>query len=306
MLRYLFKKFFIFLITLWVIITGSFFLMKVVPGNPFLGDRALTQAEMQNLLKQYNLDKPLYWQYGNYLWGLAHGDFGPSYKMRDFTVTELIKISAPVSIELTIMAIIVSVLLGIVIGTISALRQNTPIDYGLMSIAMLGIVLPSYALAPILALVFGIYLKILPIAGWAGFAPKILPVIALALPRISYIARLVRGSTLEILHTNYIRTAYAKGLSNKIIVMRHLLKPVLIPVVSYLGPTIATLMTGSVIIETIFDLPGLGRYVVQASLNRDYNVVLGIVIFYATLVLVLNFVSDILYSFLDPRIKLDK
>lgn len=304
MFRYIISKLVILIITLWVIITVAFFLMKVVPGNPFVGDRALSETELHNLMHNYNLDKPLLWQYGNYLYSIAHGDFGPSYKMRDFTVTELIKVSAPVSIELTLIAIIIAVFFGLVVGSFSALNQNTKIDYLLMTIAMIGIIFPSYAIAPILALVFGVYLKILPVAGWNGISSVILPVLALALPSIAYISRLVRGSMLEILNTNYVRTAYAKGLSNRKIITRHVLKPVLIPLVSYLGPTIAALMTGSVVVETIFDLPGLGRYVVQASLNRDYNVVLGIVIFYATLVLVLNFISDILYSLLDPRVKL--
>lgn len=304
MFRYIISKFIILVITLWVIITAAFFLMKVVPGNPFIGDRVLSQTELHNLMHKYNLDKPLLWQYGNYLLNISHGDFGASYKMRDFTVTELIKISAPVSIEITLMAIIIAVFLGLLVGSFSALNQNTKIDYVLMSIAMIGVMFPSYAIAPILALIFGVYLKILPVAGWNGLSSIILPIVALSLPSIAYISRLVRASMLEILNTNYIRTAHAKGLPNITIITRHVLKPVLIPLVSYLGPTIAGLMTGSVVIETIFDLPGLGRYVVQASLNRDYNVVLGIVIFYATLVLVLSFISDILYMVLDPRVKI--
>ncbi|MGV3278916.1 ABC transporter permease [Rickettsiales bacterium LUAb2] len=306
MLKYILEKILLFVITLWVVITVSFILMKVAPGNPFEGERALSPAMLQNIMHEYNLDKPILWQYSHYLLNVIHGDFGQSYKMRDFTVTQLITIAAPVSIEITLLSVIIALLIGIVAGSYAALKQNSSADHGIMSVSMIGIVLPNFALAPILTFIFGVYLGILPVAGWDGIATKILPIIALALPRISYIARLTRGSMLEVLSSNYIRTAYAKGLATKTIIFRHALKPALMPVISYLGPTIATLMTGSVVIETIFDLPGLGRYIVQASLNRDYNVVLGITVFYAFLVLVLNFVSDILYVALDPRIKVSK
>lgn len=306
MLRYIIKQTLIFLLTIWVVITISFILMKVAPGNPLEGEKALTPAILHNLMVKYHLDKSLWWQYWHYLWGLLHWDFGPSLKLKAFSVTQLISIAAPVSIELTILSVIFALILGIFAGSYSALHQNTKIDYTIMGISMTGIILPTFALAPILILIFAIHFSVLPSAGWDGISTKILPVIALALPRISYIARLTRGSMIEVLSSNYVRTAYAKGLPSNVVLFRHALKPALMPVVSYLGPTIATLMTGSVVIENIFDLPGLGRYVVQASLDRDYNVVLGITVLYAFLVLFLNLLSDILYAVLDPRIKAGK
>ena len=233
------------------------------------------------------------------------GDFGPSFKYRDFTVTELIAQGLPVSLRLGLSALIVAVLAGVTLGTLAALRQNSWLDHTVMSLAMTGIALPNFVVGPLLSLVFGVYLRLLPTGGWGGGAADhmVLPVIALALPYIAYIARLTRGSMIEVMRSNYIRTARAKGLPEWLVVRRHALKAGLLPVVSFLGPAAAGLITGSVVIETIFGLPGTGRYFVQGALNRDYTLVMGVVIFYASLIIVLNLIVDALYGLLDPRVR---
>jgi oligopeptide transport system permease protein len=296
----------VFVPTLFIIITVSFFLMRMAPGSPFDGERAISPEIRANLLKAYNLDKPLFEQYTSYLFNVIRGDFGPSLKIKDFTVTELIVKSAPTSLLLGFLAILLALILGVFLGAVSARHQNSKIDYGIMSFAMVGIVIPNYAIAPILTLIFGIYLAILPVGGWYGAAYMVLPTIALSLPYIAYIARITRGSMLDVLSTNFIRTAYAKGLPESKILFKHALKPAILPVVSYLGPAIAGVMTGSVVIESLFDIPGLGRYFIQGSLNRDYPLVMGLVIFYAFIIVTMNLIVDILYAYLDPKVKLDK
>ncbi|MCL2566734.1 MAG: oligopeptide ABC transporter permease OppB [Alphaproteobacteria bacterium] len=306
MVSYILKRLLIFVPTLFIIITASFFLMRMAPGSPFDGERAISEEIRANILKSYDLDKPMFQQYTNYLFNVIRGDFGPSLKIKDFTVSELIYKSAPTSLTLGFLAMFIAVLLGVFLGSISALHQNSKMDYSIMSFAMVGIVIPNYAIAPILTLIFGIYLAILPVGGWYGVSYMILPTIALSLPYIAYIARITRGSMLDVLSTNFIRTAYAKGLSERKILFKHALKPAILPVVSYLGPSIAGIMTGSVVIESIFDIPGLGRYFIQGSLNRDYPLVMGLVIFYAFIIITMNLIVDILYAYLDPKVKLDK
>jgi oligopeptide transport system permease protein len=291
--------------TLLVIITVAFFMMRIAPGGPFDRERALPAEIEKNVLAAYNLDQPLVLQYGDYLLGVVQGDFGPSFKYRDFTVAELLWTGFPASLKVGGLAIALAVLLGITLGTLAALRQNTGFDYAVMATAMTGITIPNFVMAPLLTLIFGVYLSWLPVAGWDGGAPRnlILPVIALALPQIAYIARLTRGSMIEVLHTNYVRTARAKGLRERIVVVRHALKGALLPVVSYLGPATAQVVTGSVVIETIFGIPGIGRYFVQGALNRDYTLVMGTVIVFAVLIILLNLVVDLLYGLLDPKVK---
>jgi oligopeptide transport system permease protein len=291
--------------TLLVIITVAFFMMRIAPGGPFDRERALPAEIEKNVLAAYNLDQPLLLQYGDYLLGVLQGDFGPSFKYRDFTVAELLLTGFPASLKVGGCAVLLAIVVGIGLGTIAALRQNTGLDHAVMATAMTGITIPNFVMAPLLTLVFGVYLSWLPVAGWNGGAPRnlILPVIALALPQIAYIARLTRGSMIEVLHANYIRTARAKGLRERLVVVRHALKGALLPVVSYLGPATAQLITGSVVIETIFGIPGIGRYFIQGALNRDYTLVMGTVIIYGVLIILLNLVVDLLYGLLDPKVK---
>ena len=293
--------------TLLIIITIAFFMMRLAPGGPFDRERQLPPEIEANILKAYNLDKPLHQQYLDYLKNIIRGDFGPSYKYLDFTVNDLIRAGFPVSLKIGLIAILLAVSIGVTAGTIAALKQNSTFDYMVMAGAMTGIVIPNFVMAPLLALVFGVYLSWLPVAGWGGGALQylILPVITLALPQVAYVARLTRGSMVETMHSNHIRTARAKGLREQIVVVRHALKGGLLPVVSYLGPATAAVITGSVVIESIFDVPGIGRYFVNGALNRDYPVVMGVVIFYAVLIICLNLIVDLIYGFLDPRVKVE-
>ncbi len=282
-------------------------MMKAAPGGPFDRERQLPPEIEANILRAYDLDKPVYEQYFIYIKNILRGDFGPSYKYLDFTVTDLISRGFPVSLELGIYAITIAIMAGVSLGIIAALKQNTLFEYIVMAFAMTGIAIPNFVMAPLLTLIFGVYLSMLPVAGWGGgaFQYKILPAIALALPQIAYIARLTRGSMVEVMNSNFIRTARAKGLREKIVVIRHALKGGLLPVASYIGPAAAAVITGSVVIESIFDVPGIGRYFVNGALNRDYPVVMGVVIFYAILIILLNLLVDLIYGFLDPRVKLD-
>jgi oligopeptide transport system permease protein len=291
--------------TLLVIITVAFFMMRVAPGGPFDRERALPPEIEKNVLAAYDLDQPLVLQYADYLLGVLRGDFGPSFKYRDFTVAELLWTGFPASLKVGGIAIVLAVVVGITLGTLAALRQNSGTDYAVMATAMTGITIPNFVMAPLLTLIFGVWLSWLPVAGWNGGAPRnlVLPVIALALPQIAYIARLTRGSMIEVLHANFIRTARAKGLRERIVVVRHALKGALLPVVSYLGPATAQIVTGSVVIETIFGIPGIGRYFIQGALNRDYTLVMGTVIIYAVLIILLNLIVDLVYGLLDPKVK---
>jgi oligopeptide transport system permease protein len=289
--------------TLLVLIALTFFMMRMAPGGPFDREKRLAPEVEANLRAAYYLDEPLYQQFGRYLGNLAQGDFGPSFQYRDRTVTELIAGGFPVSLRLGGFAMLLALFGGVTLGSIAALRQNKPTDYATMAVAMTGISVPNFVMAPLLVLLFAVYLGWLPAGGLgdAGWRNLILPVITLALTQVAYIARLTRGSMIEVLRSNYIRTARAQGLSTLTILLRHALKPALVPVVSYLGPATAGLITGSVVIEQIFGLPGLGRYFVQGALNRDYTLVLGIVTFYGALIIFFNFLVDLVYGWLDPR-----
>jgi oligopeptide transport system permease protein len=289
--------------TLLILIALTFFMMRMAPGGPFDSEKRLAPEVEANLRAAYHLDEPLYLQFGRYLGNLAQGDFGPSFQYRDRTVTELIAGGFPVSLRLGAFAMLLALFGGVTLGSIAALRQNRPTDYATMALAMTGISVPNFVMAPLLVLIFAVYLGWLPAGGLgdAGWRHLLLPVITLALTQVAYIARLTRGSMIEILRSNYIRTARAQGLSTPTILLRHALKPALVPVVSYLGPATAGLITGSVVIETIFGLPGLGRYFVQGALNRDYTLVLGIVVFYGALIILFNFLVDLAYGWLDPR-----
>jgi oligopeptide transport system permease protein len=291
--------------TLLAVITITFFLMRAAPGGPFDGEQQLSPLIEAQMRDRYGLDQPLFNQYVRFLGGAVRGDFGPSYKYKDFSVRELILDGLPVSAILGSLALLLAVLLGVPLGMVAGLNQNKPLDSVVMGVSMLGITVPPFVMAPLLALFFGILLHWLPVGGWNdGHWPNlVLPVIALALPQLAAIARLTRGSLLEVLRQNYIRTARAKGLPWRTILSRHALKPTLMPVISYLGPAAAGLLTGSVVIEVVFGLPGIGRYFVNASLNRDYTLVLGVVITYAALLILFNLLVDIAYGWLDPRIR---
>lgn len=305
MLRYSLRRLLGAIPTLLLLIAFSFFMIKAAPGGPFDTERHLPPEIEANLRAAYHLDEPLYRQFGRYLFGLAHFDFGPSFQYRDYTVTELIMTGFPVSLRLGGSAMLVALLIGVAAGSVAALRQNTRVDYGVMTLAMTGISIPNFVMAPLLVLVLAIYLGWLPAGGLDdGFRSMILPVTALALPQIAYIARLTRGSMIEVLRSNFVRTARAQGLSSARIVLGHALKPALLPIVSYLGPACAAVITGSVVVEQIFGVPGLGRFFVTGALNRDYTLVLGVVVFYGALIIALNFLVDVAYAWLDPKVKL--
>jgi oligopeptide transport system permease protein len=293
--------------TLFVIVTLSFFVVRLAPGGPFDQEQTLTPQVRANLDRAYGLDQPILFQYLKYLRGLSHGDFGPSFKQHDFTVTELIYQGLPVSSLLGSAAIMLSVLVGIPLGLAAALWRHTAIDYGISALVVLGIALPAFVTGPLLALVLGIYLHWLPVAGWESGAARyfVLPAVTLALPVIAAIARLTRASLLDVFRANFIRTARARGLGNARILWNHALRPALLPVVSYLGPATAFVVTGSLVVETVFGLPGTGRFLVQGAINRDYTLVMGMVIVYGTLVLLLNLLADLVYGWLDPRVRHD-
>jgi oligopeptide transport system permease protein len=300
--------------TLFIIITIAFFMMRIAPGGPFDSSRRLPPEIEHNMKAAYDLDKPVWQQYAIYMGKLAHGDLGPSFKTKDFTVNELIAQGLPVSVRLGLLAIIIAILVGTLLGTLAALNQNSLADYGVMGVAMIGITIPTFVMAPILTLIFGVYGLVvfgfdisLPAGGWGGGALQflVIPVTVLALPQIAVIARLVRGSMIEVLRSNYIRTARAKGLSATMVVTRHALRAAILPLVSYLGPAIAAILTGSLVVEQIMGIPGIGRAFIQGALNRDYTLVMGVLIYYATFVILLNLAADLLYAALDPRVRYD-
>lgn len=306
MLRYFLTRLAGAVPTLFVIVTLAFFLIRAAPGGPFDQEQTLPPEIMANLESSYGLDQPLLTQYGRYLGALVRGDFGPSFRYQDFSVTELIGQGFPVTLQLGSIALALALLLGVPIGTFAALHHQHAADYAAMSLAVVGIAIPSFVVLPFLGLMFGIYLRWLPVAGWepGSLRHLTLPVVALALPPLSVIARLVRASMLEVLHSHYIRTAMAKGLPLHTVILRHALRPALLPVVSYLAPAVASIMTGSLVVESIAGLPGVGRYMVQGALNRDYTLVMGMVIIYSTLLISMGLIVDLLYAWLDPRVRL--
>lgn len=291
--------------TLAIIVTLAFLLTRLAPGGPFDEEQALPPDIRANLEAAYGLDQPVAVQYGRYVAGLLRGDFGPSFKFRDFTVSELIGSGLPVSLTIGIAALLLAIALGVPAGVWAALARGRWPDRLLMSFAVAGISVPVFVVAPFLALVFGIWLSWLPVAGWAPgrLSDLILPVVTLALPVIAYLARLTRGSLLEVLRAPWVRAARARGLPERTVLLRHALPAALLPVVSYLGPATAAVLAGSLVVETIFGLPGMGRHLVQGALNRDYTLVMGMVIVYAALMIVLNLLADLVYAWLDPRIR---
>jgi oligopeptide transport system permease protein len=291
--------------TLAAVVLLSFLLMHVAPGGPFDSERPLDPATRVALDRAYGLNLPLPVQFGRYLLGLAHGDFGPSLVYRDFSVSQLIAKGLPISLTLGGLALLLAATLGLAIGIAATLRPGGMIDRGLMLGATLLTALPTFVTGPLLVLVFAIGLGWLPVSGWEGGGPShlVLPVVALALPTAGAIARLLRAGLGEVMVQDHIRAARARGLPPLRILLRHALRPALLPVASYLGPAAAGLLTGAVVIETVFALPGLGRYFVEGALNRDYPLVLGVVTLYAALIILFNLAADLAYGWLDPRIR---
>jgi oligopeptide transport system permease protein len=303
MLRYTLRRLLGAIPTLLLIATLAFALLHAAPGGPFDSEKQMMPEIQKSIEAQYHLDEPLWKQYLRYLGALAHGDLGPSFQYRNTSVNELIAQGFPVDLAVGGSAILVALLLGGTLGVFAALHRNSWWDYGLMGAAVLGISVPLFVIAPLLILVFAILLHWLPPGDWGGLSHLVLPAAALAFPYTAYIARLMRGSTLEVLGSRFILTARAKGLPLRTIMLRHALKPALLPLVSFLGPALAGVITGSIVIETTFGLPGIGRYFTTGALNRDYTLVMGITILYGALILVLNLLVDLCYAALDPRVR---
>ncbi len=305
MIRYAFRRFLSTLPVLWIAITFCFFVLRLAPGGPFDEGRPLPPAIKENLEAHYNLDKPLIQQYLIYTGNVLRGDLGPSFTNQDFSVTEQIAKGLPFTLQLGGAAFVLAIVGGILAGVTGAIYRNGWPDFALALVILTGLVVPNFLVAPIFQLFFGLQLEWFPVGGWGDGSWRFLtlPVAVLALPHIARISRLMRGSLIDVFNTPFIRTARAKGLSASAVIWRHALKPALTPVVSYLGPAASYLLTGSLVVESIFGLPGIGRYFITAALNRDYGMVLGTVIFYMVLIVILNLLVDILYAWLDPRVR---
>ena len=305
MLRYTLLRIVGAIPTLLLVIALAFLMVHAAPGGPFDDERALPAEVEANIAAAYHLDEPLPKQFVRYVSGLLQGDLGPSYRYVDYSVNELIATAFPYSLRIGALAMALALLIGVSAGTLAALRQGTALDRVVMGFSMTGISIPVFVVAPVLVLLLAVKLQWLP-AGWSetgGAGRYILPVVTLALPQIAYIARLTRASMIDVLGRDFIRTAHAQGLGTATIIRVHALKPAMLPVLSYMGPAIAAILTGSVVVEEIFGIPGLGQFFVRGALNRDYTLVLGIVVFYATLIIALNLVVDILYGAIDPRVR---
>ena len=306
MIRFIIRRLISLIPTLFLIVTFSFFIMKVAPGGPFSAERNPPPEVLANINKVYHLDEPLLKQYVRYLGNMLRGDLGPSFRYKDYTVNDLIGNTMPNSLILGITALCSALVFGLLVGLISAVKRNSVADYAAMSVAVIGISIPLFVVGPLLMLLFAVKLKWLPTSGWItgrqGLKTLVMPALALSLPYFAYIARLSRASVLEVLRSDYIRTAYAKGLSYPVVLFKHALKGAMLPVISYLGPAFAGIITGSVVIERIFLVPGLGTFFVQSALNRDYTLIMGTVVMYSIILILMNFIVDILYAVIDPRI----
>ncbi|HEU4516091.1 MAG TPA: ABC transporter permease subunit [Steroidobacteraceae bacterium] len=294
--------------TLALVVALSFLLTRLAPGGPFDEEQALAPEIRANLEAAYGLDQPIHLQFLRYVEGLLHGDFGPSFKFRDFTVTELIAGGLPVSLALGSAAMLLALALGIPAGVWAARSRGGAADRTVMALAVAGISIPVFVVAPVLTLVFGIWLGWLPVAGWVPGRPSdlLLPVLSLSLPVLAFVARLMRGSLLEVMRAPWLRAARARGLPERGVLLHHALPAALLPVVSYAGPAAAAVLAGSLVVETLFGLPGMGRHLVQGALNRDYTLVMGMVIVYAALMILLNLAADLAYAWLDPRIRRER
>jgi oligopeptide transport system permease protein len=290
---------------LLVIVTATFFMVRFVPGGPFTAERAVPPEILRNLEAHYGLDQPLWRQYTNYLGKIVRGDLGPSFKYSNRTVNEIIAQKLPVSLELGGWSLLVALCIGLPLGVLAAIRRNSWLDYLCSGIGMLGICVPVFVGGPLLALLFGIHLRWLNVSGWYAWDDRLLPALTLGLAYAAYIMRLTRGGMLEVLSQDYIRTARAKGASEMRVVLRHALRGGLLPVVAFLGPAAAGILTGSFVIETIFQIPGLGREFVNSAFNRDYTMILGTVILYASLIILCNLLVDVVQVWLNPKLKFE-
>jgi oligopeptide transport system permease protein len=290
--------------TIFVVATLTFFAVRLAPGGPFSSEKNVSAEVLGRLNTHYGLDKPLLTQYARYLGNSLRGNLGPSYRYPNRTVNELIAESFPVSLELGVLAMVIALATGLGAGILASLKPNSPLDHTTMSLAMVGICLPTFVLGPLLVLAFGLKLGWVNVSGWENLSDRILPALTLAAPFAAYIARLARGGMLEILPQDFIRTARAKGVPEHLVILRHALKGGILPVVSFLGPAMAGIITGSFVVETIFQIPGLGRYFVMAAFNRDYFMIQGTVVFYGIIVIAFNTVVDIVLALLNPRVRL--
>ncbi|WP_195926883.1 ABC transporter permease [Sarcina ventriculi] len=305
MAKYILKRIATSIITLWAVITITFFMLRLLPGGPFTGERNIPEAIMQNLEVKYGLDKPLFEQYGLYLKNLLQGDLGESMKYAGKEVSEIISYSFPSSAKLGVVVISIALIFGITLGIIAALKYNSWPDSLCMVLATLGVTIPSFVLATVLMYIFGVKYKLLPVTGLNSPVSYILPALALGGYSIAFISRLTRSKLLETLNSDYIRTAMAKGVSGFKVIVKHALRNTLIPIITYLGPLIAGILTGSFVVEKIFAIPGLGREFVNTISNRDYTVIMGVTVFYSSILIICNLLVDLLYGIIDPRIKLD-
>src|SRR5437867_311935 len=304
MATFLLRRVLLMVPTLWAIATLAFFLVRAAPGGPFQAEREIPVAVKAQLMHRYGLDQPLHVQYLRFLGSTARLDFGPSYKFPSRQVREIIAGALPVSLELGAWALLLALAMGVPIGIFAAVRQNSSGDFAVMGGALAGVSIPNFVLGPVLVLALSLTLYVLPPALWEGPQSRVLPVLTLATAYVAYIARLTRAGMLEVLRQDFIRTARAKGLSERVVVFKHALKLGILPVVSYVGPAAARVMMGSIVVESIFSVPGMGRYLVNAAFNRDYTLVLGEVLFYAALLMALNLLVDVAYTWLDPRVEL--
>jgi oligopeptide transport system permease protein len=292
-------------LTLWVVFTISFFIMWATPGGPFDAEKKIPDEIRRNIEAKFRMDQPLWRQYLEQLWDAAHLDFRPSFRLKDFTVNQVIAQGFPVSASLGILALTFALILGTVAGALSAANRNSAADVGVMAVATIGIAVPNFVLASISIILVVFWLGLLPAAGWGSLRQLILPAICLGAPYAAYIARLTRASMLEVLGQDYIRTAYAKGLAGRTVIMRHALRGAMLPVLSYLGPATAALLTGSLVVERIFNLPGMGSHFIEAAIQRDYTLEMGMVLVYTFLLYALNSIVDLSYSIIDPRVKME-
>jgi oligopeptide transport system permease protein len=289
--------------TLFALAIITFFMMRIAPGGPFSSNRRVPPEVRANVEAHFHLHDPLWQQFAQWLWGVLHFDFGPSFKYRDYTVSELIGHGFPVSLEVGLWAMAISTLIGLALGIVGALGRNTAADYVAGAVAMIGLAVPIYVIGPIGQIVFGLDLGWLPIANWDGTWPyKIMPIATLTLPNIAYVSRLMRGSMIETIRTNYVRTARAKGIGERKTILRHAMKGAIMPVVAYLGPATAITITGSIIVEEIFAIPGIGRYFVDGAISRDYPMVMGVTVLYGAIIIFANLATDVARGLLDPKV----
>lgn len=306
MTKYIINRLLGIIPTLLIIITLSFFIVRIAPGGPFATERNMPEVIKRNIEAKYHLDEPLLKQYGRYMFDVLRGDLGPSFKYKDYDVNYYIFTSLPKSIVLGLCAMAIALTFGMSAGIIAAVKQNSWIDYLSMGVAVIGISIPLFVIAPVLQLFFAMKHKWLPTSGWyttgEGWKSVILPAVSLSFAYFADIARLTRSSMLETLRSDYIRTAKAKGMKSSTIIFKHAMKGAMLPVVSYLGPAFAGIITGSIVVEQIFRVPGLGKFFVQSSFNRDYTLIVGVVIVYSVILIIMNFIVDLIYAQLDPRI----